>query len=71
MTKDYIKRQFSNFYNEVIKGKISKSANTIIVGSNTTTETRVSGDLVVKGTDGTLRKIVFNQDGTCSWVTPS
>lgn len=25
MTKDYIKRQFSNFYNEVIKGKFAKS----------------------------------------------
>ena len=27
MTKDYIKRQFSNFYNEVIKGNFVKKYN--------------------------------------------
>ena len=33
MTKDYIKRQFSNFYNEVIKGKFAKSEDVIKKGT--------------------------------------
>lgn len=53
--------------------KATKSYQTVI-GSHTgawsdTKETLVFGDLVVCGTDGVYRKIVFNADGTCSWVT--
>lgn len=53
--------------------KATKSYQTVI-GSHTgawsdTKETLLFGDLVVCGTDGVYRKIVFNADGTCSWVT--
>ena len=34
-----------------------------------TTETIVFGDFIICGTDGIERKIVFNLDGTCSWVS--
>lgn len=28
----------------------------------------LTGDLIVTGTDGVMRKIVFNSNGSCSWV---
>ena len=48
--------------------KVSKSGQTMIGGANTT-ETVVKGNLIVQGTDGVNRQIVFNADGTCSWTT--
>ena len=42
--------------------------NKAVIGNEDITETKVFGDLVVKGTDNINRKIVFNNDGTCSWV---
>ena len=52
-------------------GADATKENQTVIGNSSTTETRIFGDLVVKGTDGTMRKIVFNQDGTCSWATLS
>ena len=40
-----------------------------VIGNSGTVETKVYGDFVVQGTDGIKRKIVFNEDGTCSWST--
>ena len=48
------------------KAKATKS-NQVVIGGDTATETLVHGDLVVRGTDNVLRRIVFNVDGTCSW----
>lgn len=47
--------------------------NTVIedIDTNPDIDLSESGDLIIKGTDGTVRKIVFNQDGTCSWATLS
>lgn len=42
--------------------------NQTVIGNDSTVETIVRGDLIVKGTDGIKRQIVFNQDGTCSWI---
>lgn len=52
-------------------GADASKENQTVIGNSSTTETRVFGDLVLKGTDGVARKIVFNQDGTCSWVNPT
>ena len=38
-----------------------------IIGSSHTVETMVMGDFIVKGTDGIKRRVIFNNDGTCSW----
>lgn len=43
-------------------------SNQTIIGNSDTKKTKVYGDFVVQGTDGVKRKIVFNSDGTCSWV---
>jgi hypothetical protein len=40
-----------------------------VIGNSRTVETKVYGDFVVQGTDGIKRKIIFNEDGTCSWST--
>lgn len=45
--------------------------NQAVIGNSSTVETKVYGDLVVRGTDNVLRKIVFNNDNTCSWVVVS
>ncbi len=39
-----------------------------VLGGDTITETLLKGELVVRGTDGVKRQIVFNADGTCSWM---
>ena len=41
----------------------------VVLGSDVITETLLKGNLVVRGTDGIYRQIVFNSDGTCSWTT--
>lgn len=43
--------------------------NQTVIGNDATIETIVRGDLIVKGTDGIKRQIVFNNDGSCTWVT--
>lgn len=50
------------------QAEATKSLQTVIGGSYTT-ETLIYGNLVVSGTDGVKRQIVFNTDGTCSWTT--
>jgi hypothetical protein len=42
--------------------------NQTVIGNSNTVETIIYGDLIVAGTDGKKRQVVFNQDGTCSWV---
>lgn len=43
----------------------------VVIGEDAITETLLKGNLVVRGTDGVLRQIVFNDDGTCSWTAVS
>lgn len=38
-----------------------------VIGSSDSVETKVFGDLVVHGTDGIDRRIVFNNDNTVTW----
>lgn len=40
----------------------------VVLGNDSIVETVLKGDLVVRGTDGVRRQIVFNEDGTCTWV---
>lgn len=40
-----------------------------VLGGDAITETVLKGDIVVRGTDGVKRKLTFNADGTCSWVS--
>lgn len=49
-------------------GTIGDKANQVVLGNDSVVETLVKGDLVVRGTDGVKRQIVFNADGTCSWT---
>lgn len=46
-------------------------SNQTVIGNSSTTETKVYGDLIVRGTDSVLRKVVFNNDNTVSWETIS
>ena len=43
--------------------------NQVVIGADDMLETLLKGDLVVRGTDGTKRKLVFNADNTISWVS--
>ena len=47
--------------NQVVLGKKDGSWGSI-------TETLLAGDTIVRCNDGVSRKIVFNEDGTCTWV---
>ena len=38
-----------------------------IIGSNSTVETILRGDLIIQGSDGIKRQIVFNANGSLSW----
>ena len=54
-------------------GSVATKTNQVVIGKHNgawgdTTETLVCGNLVVYGTDGVKRQIVFNADGTCSWT---
>lgn len=49
------------------QAKATKSLQAVL-GSDDITQTLLKGDLVVRGTDGVKRQIVFNEDGTCSWT---
>lgn len=40
----------------------------VVIGGEGVRETLITGNLIVRGTDGVQRQIVFNADGTCSWV---
>jgi hypothetical protein len=51
--------------NQVVLGNYSSTA------GDGTTETKVHGDLVVRGTDGISRRIVFNSDNTVTWESVS
>ena len=42
-------------------------SNVTLIGRKNTKMTRVYGDFQVQGADGIKRKIIFNEDGTCSW----
>ena len=46
-------------------------ANQAVFGGDNITQTVLKGDLMVKGTDGVLRQIIFNADGTVSWEAVS
>lgn len=62
-------RQTLNKNNVICIGYKSKpdKSNQAVIGNDDITETKVYGDLVVKGTDNVLRKIVFNNDNTVTW----
>ena len=49
------------------QAKATKSTQAVF-GSDAITETLLKGNLVVRGTDGVMRQIVFNEDGTCTWT---
>lgn len=46
---------------------IIEKSNQTIIGNSSITETKIYGDLIIGGTDGKTRKIVFNENGTCTW----
>lgn len=48
-------------------GAVAKKDGQTIIGSWSTTETVVRGNLIVMASDGTKRQIVFKTDGCCSW----
>lgn len=48
---------------------VVEKSNQAVIGNNEIEETKVFGNLVVEGSDGIKRQIIFNADGTCSWQT--
>lgn len=46
---------------------IIEKSNQTVIGNSSITETKIYGDLIIRGTDGKTRKIVFNEGGTCTW----
>lgn len=63
----------ANANNVVVIGDGAKATKSkqAVIGADNITETLVKGNLVVRGTDGVYRQVVFNTDGTCSWVAVS
>ena len=49
-------------------GATATKSKQAVLGSDTITETLLKGDLIVRGTDGVKRQIVFNADGTVGWT---
>jgi hypothetical protein len=49
------------------RGAIATKSNSAVIGNDSIVETLLKGNLIVRGTDGVKRQIVFNADGTCSW----
>lgn len=45
----------------------AEKSNQAVIGNSKITETKVYGDLVVQGSDGVKRRVIFNADGSCSW----
>lgn len=67
--------QSSSFANKVsfstaigYQAQVTKS-NQLVLGGDNITESLLHGDIVVRGTDSILRKIVFNNDNTIGWTT--
>lgn len=50
------------------QGAVATKNYQAVLGGDYTTETVLKGDLIARGTDGVYRQIVFNADGSCSWV---
>ena len=50
------------------KGATATKSNQFVAGGNNITETLLKGDLIVRATDGTMKQIVFNSDGTLGWA---
>lgn len=42
-------------------------SNQVVIGNDDVEETKLKGDLILCGTDGIRRQIVFNSDGSCNW----
>lgn len=53
------------------QGASTTKSKQVVIGADSIVETVLKGDLVVRGTDGVMRQIVFNDDGTCSWTEVS
>lgn len=49
-------------------GATNTKHNQTVIGADSNVETVVKGNFIVRGTDGVMRQIVFNDDGTCSWT---
>lgn len=43
-------------------------SNQVMLGGDNITETVIKGDLIVRGSDGVYRQIVFNDDGSIGWT---
>lgn len=56
--------------NTVVIGDGAKATKSrqVVLGSDLITETVLKGDLIVRGSDGVYRQIIFNADGSCSWI---
>ena len=46
---------------------VVEKSNQVVIGNDDIEETKLFGDLIVKGSDGTKRRILFKEDGTCKW----
>lgn len=42
--------------------------NQVVLGGDHITQTLLKGDLIIRATDGTMKQIVFNPDGTIGWT---
>ena len=52
-------------------GIVCKDNDTTTIGNTATKSVVIYGDMVIVGSDGVRRQIVFNPDGSCSWTVVS
>lgn len=56
-------------FNTVVIGYNASAtkSNQVVIGNDNISETLLKGNLIVRSTDGTKRKILFNTDGSITW----
>lgn len=47
---------------------VCSKANQTSIGNTSTSETVIHGDLIVRGSDGKYRRVVFLENGNCTWT---
>lgn len=63
------RNSISHGKNSIVIGSdmVCDKPNQTIIGNQLTSEAIIYGDLIVRGSDGQYRKIVFKNDGSCAW----
>ena len=49
-------------------GAIVDASNQVVIGNDSVTETKLSGDIIIRQPSGVAKQLVFNDDNTITWV---